>query len=45
MENKLKPDTATVIRTLQASGLDLKVISGDNGLTTIQCARECNIID
>lgn len=45
MENKLKSDTTEVIKKLSDSGLDLKVISGDNPLTTIQCARECNILD
>ena len=45
MENRLKSDTGAVVRSLKNSGLDLKVISGDNGLTTVQCARECNIID
>jgi cation-transporting ATPase 13A3/4/5 len=45
LENKLKADTAHVIRELNAAGLDLKIISGDNGLTTVQCARECNIFE
>lgn len=44
MENKLKFDTAHVIKQLSDSGLDLKIISGDNALTTVQCARECKII-
>jgi len=35
MENKLKSDTPHIIRELRSSGLDLKIISGDNGLTTI----------
>lgn len=35
MENKLKSDTKAVISNLMSSGLDLKIISGDNGLTTV----------
>lgn len=45
MENRLKSDTSSVIKKLSDSGLDLKVISGDNPLTTIQCARECMILE
>ena len=44
MENKLKSDTKDVINNLYDSGLDLKIISGDNPLTTVQCARECGIL-
>lgn len=44
MENKLKQDTRSVIEELTESGLDLKIISGDNAFTTVQCARECSII-
>jgi cation-transporting ATPase 13A3/4/5 len=35
MENKLKSDTSAVIGDLMQSGLDIKIISGDNGLTTV----------
>lgn len=35
MENKLKFDTHEVITELSGSGLDLKIISGDNPLTTV----------
>lgn len=35
MENPLKSDTNDIITTLKESGLDIKVISGDNPLTTI----------
>ena len=35
LENKLKVDTATVINELKDSNYTIKVISGDNPLTTI----------
>ncbi|CAD8190017.1 unnamed protein product [Paramecium pentaurelia] len=44
MENKLKHDTPYVINLLNNAQVDLKIISGDNPLTTVQCARECGII-
>ncbi|CAD8208856.1 unnamed protein product [Paramecium octaurelia] len=44
MENKLKHDTSQVINLLNNASVDLKIISGDNPLTTVQCARECGII-
>ncbi|CAK64447.1 unnamed protein product (macronuclear) [Paramecium tetraurelia] len=44
MENKLKHDTPQVINLLNNACVDLKIISGDNPLTTVQCARECGII-
>ncbi|KAL4468761.1 hypothetical protein ABPG74_005264 [Tetrahymena malaccensis] len=44
LENKLKVDTADVIKRLQNGNILCKVISGDNLLTTIQCAKEANIL-
>ncbi|CAK59464.1 unnamed protein product (macronuclear) [Paramecium tetraurelia] len=44
MENPLKQDTADVIAALKKSGLDIKVISGDNPLTTIQCSKMAQIL-
>jgi cation-transporting ATPase 13A3/4/5 len=35
MENKLKDDTPDVIKLLSNANLDLKIISGDNPLTTV----------
>lgn len=43
--NELKPDTKICIERLIKAKLDCKVISGDNPLTSIQCARECSILD
>jgi cation-transporting ATPase 13A3/4/5 len=43
-ENKLKSDTPEVIQKLRKANLLLKVISGDNPLTTIECARKAGII-
>ena len=44
MQNKLKPDSASVISRLRSAEIAIKVISGDNPLTTIQTAKEANII-
>lgn len=44
MENPLKPDTADVIKTLKNTGLDVRVISGDNPLTTVQCGRLAGVV-
>ncbi|KAL4468757.1 hypothetical protein ABPG74_005260 [Tetrahymena malaccensis] len=44
LENKLKVDTSEVILRLQNGSIQCKVISGDNLLTTIQCAKEANIL-
>ncbi|CAD8108269.1 unnamed protein product [Paramecium primaurelia] len=45
MENPLKSDTFDIITTLKETGLDIKVISGDNPLTTIQCAKLAGIVN
>ncbi|CAD8123925.1 unnamed protein product [Paramecium sonneborni] len=45
MENPLKSDTNEIITTLKETGLDIKVISGDNPLTTIQCAKLAGILN
>lgn len=44
LQNKMKEDTAEVIIRLEKANLDLKIISGDNPLTTIQAAKESEII-
>ena len=44
LENKMKEDTAEVMKRLQNADLALKIISGDNSLTTIQAAKESHII-
>jgi cation-transporting ATPase 13A3/4/5 len=38
LENNLKPDTAVIISNLSKANYNLKIISGDNPLTTISCA-------
>ena len=43
-ENKLKDDTKEVIGRLKEAEINIKVISGDNVLTTIQSARNAGII-
>lgn len=44
-ENKLKPTTAAVIDELLQAGIRKVMCTGDNILTAISVARECNLID
>ncbi|CAD8095021.1 unnamed protein product [Paramecium primaurelia] len=44
LKNNLKNDTSQVIQELLKSNLDLRIISGDNPLTTVHCAYESNLI-
>ena len=44
LENPLKPDTTDVIKVLKQASFEVKVISGDNPLTTIHCAKIAGII-
>ncbi|KAK3378169.1 hypothetical protein B0H63DRAFT_479050 [Podospora didyma] len=43
-ENKLKPATAPVLRELLESNIGCVMVTGDNILTAISVARECNLI-
>ncbi|KAK1760725.1 hypothetical protein QBC47DRAFT_355886 [Echria macrotheca] len=43
-ENKLKPPTAGVIQELLESNIGTVMVTGDNILTAISVARECNMI-
>ena len=45
MENKLKPETNPVIKTLQACEVRTIMATGDNVLTAISVARQCGILD
>jgi cation-transporting P-type ATPase 13A2 len=44
MENKLKPETPGAIATLQKCRVRTVMATGDNVLTAISVARQCNII-
>lgn len=44
LQNKMKKDTPTVMKNLKEANLSLKIISGDNPLTTIQAAKESGIV-
>lgn len=44
-ENKLKPSTAGVLDELSEAGIRKVMCTGDNILTAISVARECNLID
>lgn len=43
-ENKLKPGTAPAIQALRQAHLPCRMITGDNALTAVSVARECNLI-
>lgn len=45
LENKLKPDSGSVISRLKAAKVACKIISGDNILTTIKCAKSANFFE
>lgn len=44
-ENKLKPASAAAIQELNTAGIRNIMCTGDNILTAISVARECNMID
>jgi len=44
-ENKLKHSTAGVIHELNEAGIRNVMCTGDNILTAISVARECNLMD
>ncbi|KDN71000.1 putative ATPase [Colletotrichum sublineola] len=44
-ENKLKPTTASVLAELLESNISTTMVTGDNILTAISVARECNLIN
>lgn len=44
-ENKLKPSTTEVINELNDADIRKVMCTGDNILTAISVARECNLID
>jgi cation-transporting P-type ATPase 13A2 len=44
-ENKLKSSTASVLGELLNSNIGAVMVTGDNILTAISVARECNLID
>ena len=44
LENKLKEDSAENILILKKANINCKIISGDNVLTTVKCAKDANIL-
>ncbi|EGR33257.1 hypothetical protein IMG5_057770 [Ichthyophthirius multifiliis] len=45
LENQLKDDSAENILILKNAEINCKVVSGDNLLTTVKCAKDSNILD
>ena len=45
MQNKLKEATTGVIQTLNKANIRTVMATGDNVLTAISVARECNIVE
>ncbi|KAJ8954194.1 hypothetical protein NQ318_005789 [Aromia moschata] len=45
LENRLKPQTTGVIRTLKEANLKVVMITGDNIQTALHVARECQMVD
>ncbi|XP_050051478.1 polyamine-transporting ATPase 13A3 [Dermacentor andersoni] len=45
MENRLKPETTSVIRTLRAANIRTIMVTGDNMLTAVSVARDCDMIE
>ena len=45
MENKLKPESASVLKTLNECEIRTVLATGDNVLTAISVARNCKMLD
>ncbi|KAF8560477.1 hypothetical protein P879_07776 [Paragonimus westermani] len=45
MENRLKPETAPAIQVLRNANIRPVMVTGDNMLTAVSVARDCEIID
>ncbi|KAA0192532.1 Cation-transporting ATPase [Fasciolopsis buskii] len=45
MENRLKPESAPVIRVLRNANIRPVMVTGDNMLTALSVARDCEMID
>ncbi|KAL3862281.1 hypothetical protein ACJMK2_008262, partial [Sinanodonta woodiana] len=45
MENRLKPNTTSVIRQLRDANIRTVMVTGDNMLTALSVARECGMVD
>ncbi|XP_018649916.1 putative cation transporting ATPase [Schistosoma mansoni] len=45
MENRLKPETTQVIKTLRYANIRPVMVTGDNMLTALSVARDCEMID
>lgn len=45
MENKLKPQSSHVLRTLNECNIRTVMATGDNVLTAISVARQCRMLD
>ena len=44
MQNKLKPETTPVIEELHRASIKTVMVTGDNLMTALSVARECNMV-
>lgn len=44
LENRLKPDTLSIINNLMAANIRTVMVTGDNILTALSVAKDCNMI-
>jgi cation-transporting ATPase 13A2 len=45
MENRLKPESAEVLKDMQECEVKCTMATGDNILTAVSVARQCSILD
>lgn len=43
-ENKLKPETFAHIELLQNNGIQIHMVTGDNPLTSLSVAKQCQLL-
>jgi cation-transporting ATPase 13A2 len=43
-ENKLKPETIPHIELLQKNGIQIHMVTGDNPLTSLSVAKQCQLL-
>ena len=44
LKNKLKNDTVEAMKELKLARMDVRMVTGDNLLTSINCAYKCGLL-